>query len=316
MNESISPSRVIGLRRRRLRTVCGAAVAGVLLCACSSSTADEPQAAPPAPEPKPSVALRIRPGAADTSFAEGSRMGLYLAVRRQDVTAVSLLPQGNRMDNRSYFLDGGFWMPTLSSLYWPDDTTRADLYLYSPYVPVVDNALALPVSLPADQSKAGACRTALLYTGRALGVAPTQEEVPITVSQVMSRLEVTLVPGAGFTDKMLSEMPMQVIFGGLKMEGGANLATGAVTPSGLAADITPLRDGCRYRAFIVPQTVAGERLVTVKTDEQDFIFSKPMTFEPGGCYRLTVTLAKTSSGIQVSIAQWQDDGTDYGGAAE
>ena len=33
-------------------------------------------------------------------------------------------------------------------------------------------------------------------------------------------------------------------------------------------------------------------------------------------HKFTVTLSKTSNGINVTIGQWEDDGTDNGGTAE
>ena len=43
---------------------------------------------------------------------------------------------------------------------------------------------------------------------------------------------------------------------------------------------------------------------------------KLVSFEQGHRYKITVTLSKTSSGMNADIVGWKDDGNDYGGTAE
>ena len=43
---------------------------------------------------------------------------------------------------------------------------------------------------------------------------------------------------------------------------------------------------------------------------------KDAKYEGGKRYNCTVTLSKTSEGVNVTIGDWDDDGTDYGGTAE
>lgn len=40
------------------------------------------------------------------------------------------------------------------------------------------------------------------------------------------------------------------------------------------------------------------------------------TLEAGKKHKFTVTLSKTSNGVNVNITKWEDDGIDYGGTAE
>ena len=103
---------------------------------------------------------------------------------------------------------------------------------------------------------------------------------------------------------------------GIKTQATVDLATKAVTPTGTATSITPLKENGSYKAIIVPQTVAQGNLVTVTVDGRDYNLQKAFTFESGKRHKFTVTLSKTSNGINVDIDDWEDDGTDNGGTAE
>ncbi len=106
----------------------------------------------------------------------------------------------------------------------------------------------------------------------------------------------------------------------LKIQSTANLATGEVTAKGNDADITPLKgEGNSYKAIIVPQAVGEGNLITVNVDGRDFNLAKAdnfTAFAAGKKYKFTVTLSKTSNGVNVNITKWEDDGIDYGGTAE
>ena len=64
------------------------------------------------------------------------------------------------------------------------------------------------------------------------------------------------------------------------------------------------------------QTVEECDLVTVVVDGREFHLTRGMTFEANKRYMCTVEVTKTSEGVNVSIGDWEDDGTDYGGVAE
>ena len=109
---------------------------------------------------------------------------------------------------------------------------------------------------------------------------------------------------------------MSVKINGVKTQSTVDLATKAVTATGTATSVTPLKEGDSYKALIVPQTVGQGNLITVNVDGRDFNLQKAFTFVGGKRHRFTVTLNKTSNGINVTIDQWEDDGIDNGGTAE
>jgi len=80
--------------------------------------------------------------------------------------------------------------------------------------------------------------------------------------------------------------------------------------------IKPWLTGGVYKALIVPQTVDETNLITVSVDGRDYNLKKGFTFESGKSHKFTVTVSKTSSGINVNISQWESDDIDHGGVAE
>ncbi|MEZ3577083.1 MAG: fimbrillin family protein [Muribaculaceae bacterium] len=288
----------------------------VLAISCSKSTTDEP--APPSPVPDDKkVEIKISPAidesrATDYGFETGDHIGLYV-VNYDGATPGVLANRGNHVDNMR-FTYNGTWVPD-SPIYWLDDATHADFYLYYPYGQV-SSVDAYPFEVRADQSTEAAYKASDLMVGKAVNVAPTSSATRIPVSHVMSRIMLYLEPGNGFTKESLGTADVSVKINGVKCGSTVNLSTGAVTPTGNATVVTPLFADNAYKALIVPQTVAECNLVTVTVDGRDFNLKKGFTFEAAKSHRFTVTLAKTSNGINVGINPWADDGVDNGGTAE
>lgn len=296
--------------------------AACALCACSSGSDDNGQAAPDEPAPTGKLPITISTSVSgveesrvtDYAFETGDEAGLYVVNRRADGSAAQLLAQGNHVDNM-HFTYNGTWTPD-SPIYWLDNETHADFYLYYPYKASVADVEALPFSVAADQSTEAAYKSGDVVIGSALNVAPTESAVSIEAKHVMSQMLVTLEPGNGFTEESLAAADVQVKINGVKTAATANLSTATVTATGSAATVTPLHVENAYKALVVPQSVAESNLITVTVDGRDFNLKKAFTFVSGKRHRFTVTLSKTSSGVNVDINPWEDDGTDNGGVAE
>ncbi len=292
------------------------------LCACSSGSDDNGQAPPDEPAPTGKLPITISTSVSgveesrvtDYAFEAGDEAGLYVVNRRADGSAAQLLAQGNHVDNM-HFTYNGTWTPD-SPIYWLDNETHADFYLYYPYKASVADVEALPFSVAADQSTEAAYKSGDVVIGSALNVVPTESAVAIETKHVMSQMLVTLEPGNGFTEESLAAADVQVKINGVKTAATANLSTATVTATGSAATVTPLHVENAYKALVVPQSVAEGNLITVTVDGRDFNLKKAFTFVSGKRHRFTVTLSKTSSGVNVDINPWEDDGTDNGGVAE
>lgn len=291
------------------------------LCVCSScdKNGQQEEIEPSAPKAIPINISTTVTGidgtrATDYAFEAGDKIGLFVVNNNADGTSGTLMAQGNHVDNMR-FTYSGTWTPD-EQIYWKDETTRADFYLYYPYTTSVASVSAMPFSTMADQSSLSAYKASDLLVGITKGVAPTETAVGITASHMMSQMMITLVAGNGFTEESLAKADISVKINGIKTQSTVNLAEKAVTATGTAASITPLKEDGSYKALIVPQSVAEGNLITVTVDGRDYNLKKAFTFESGKRHRFTVTLSKTSNGINVTIDQWEDDGTDNGGTAE
>lgn len=294
----------------------------LVMCACSSDSDNEQKVQDQDPTPKV-LPIRISTTVSDISdtratdytFETGDEIGLYVVNHNSDGTAGTLMPQGNHVNNMRFTYSSGSWTPD-SPIYWQDNNTHADFYLYYPYRATVSSISAIPFSVNADQSTETAYKTSDLLIGSTKDIAPTDQAVSITAKHLMSQILITLVAGNGFTDGSLDKANVAVKINGVKTQSTVNLATATVTATGTATTVTPLKADGSYKALIVPQSVALGNLITVTVDGRDYNLQKAFSFVSGKRHRFTVTLNKTSNGINVNIDQWEDDGTDNGGTAE
>lgn len=298
----------------------------VALCSCSSGSdgANGSETPEPTPTSQTETKLRINISASagsmtesratETAFEANDKIGLYVVNRSSDGTAGTLAASGNHVDNMR-FTYSGTWTPD-TQIYWQDNTTHADFYLYYPYTASVSSVTAMPFSLKADQSQEADYKACDLMIGSTANVAPTETAVSISAKHVMSQIRIIVEAGNGFTAESLAAASVSVKVNGIKTQATANLSTGEVTATGDAASITPFNADGVYKAFIAPQSVAESSLITVTVDGREFNLTKGFTFNGGQSHKFTVTVSKTSNGINVNITKWEDDGTDNGGTAE
>ncbi len=296
-----------------------AAFCSVLLSCSSGGGGTEPDVPNPPQPDKPTVEkmpINISTSitrATETVFENGDQVGLYVVNRNADGSADALKTSGNYVDNMLYTYNTT-WTPA-TEIYWKDDNTHADFYLYYPYRKTVASVSAMPFDINANQGDVAAYKAANLMIGSTQNVAPTTSAVNIVAKHVMSQVEIVLKAGAGFTDASLAASNVAVTLNNLKTSATIDLASAAVTATGSATTVTPYKDGTVYRAIVVPQEVAQTNLITVNVDGRDFNLPKAFKFVSGKRHTFTVTLDKTSSGVNVTIGAWEDDGTDNGGTA-
>lgn len=299
---------------------------GILACsllalaACSSGSSSDPPSSTGQESKKLPIHINtsIDTRVINNSFEEGDNIGLFVVNYNADGSAGTLNATGNHVNNMKYTYNGT-WTPA-SPTYWKDNTTHADFYLYYPYTGSIGDVNAMPWNVNADQSTSAKYKSADLLIGKTTNVAPTETAVKIDAKHVMSQMVVSLKPGNGFTEESLGKAKISVKINRLKTQATANLATGKLTAKGNDADLTPLKEeGNNYKALIIPQAVGEGKLITVNVDGRDYQLKKAANFtafEAGKKHKFTVTLSKTSNGVNVNITKWEDDGIDYGGTAE
>lgn len=252
--------------------------------------------------------------ATDYAFEKGDEVGLFVVNHNANGTAASLMASGNYVDNMR-FTYSGTWTPD-SPIYWKDNSTQADFYLYYPYTASLSSVTALPFNINADQSTETAFKAGDFLVGTTKNVAPSEQAVTINAKHIMSQMVVALAAGNGFTDETLAAANVSVKINGIKTQATIDVATATPTATGNTSSVTPLKSDGVYKAMIVPQTVADGNLITITVDGRDFNLAKAFTFVSGKRHKFTVTLSKTSNGINVNISKWDEDGIDNGGTAE
>ncbi len=296
-----------------------AALPACIVAGCGGG-ADSPEpVTPPTPSTPENEKLEIRISpsvsdsrATDYGFEKGDCVGLYV-VNYSGSTPGSLSNIGNHVDNMRFTYDGT-WTPD-KTISWADSNTHADFYLYYPYASVQNVALH-PFSVKSDQSTEAAYKASDLMAGKVLNVAPSEEAISIPVNHAMSRITISVEAGNGFTAESLASANIAVKINGVKCDATLNIASGVVTPTGNPTSVVPFYSNNEYKALIVPQSVEDGNLITVSADGRDFNLRKAFTFESAKNHRFTVTLSKTSAGVNVNINPWIEDGEDNGGTAE
>ena len=289
----------------------------LVVCQCSTSGSGDPTTPdlPPQTTKVPiSISTSLTSRATETAFEKGDKIGLYVVNRATNGTAMPLQSTGNQVDNQAFTYDG-VWTSSTPT-YWKDEQTHADFYLYYPYTPSIANVEAMPFAVKEDQSKVEDYKASDLLLGQALDMKPTAQAVMINAKHAMSQMVIKLVAGQGFKGNELAETVESISINGIKTQAMVNLASATVTATGKASAITPLKETDRYQAIIVPQQVSESDLITVKVGGQTYHLTKAFTFVAGRQHLFTVTLNKVGSGVNVSISQWENDGTDNGGTAE
>ena len=290
----------------------------ILLNACSSGGSDVPEPTPsPAPvEKKIPISLNcgLSSRVTDSNYENSDKIGLYVVNHTTD-GAGTLQSNGNYINNVSFTYNGSAWA-SASSIYWKDATTYADFYVYYPYA-AVTNVTAHTFNVKEDQSTVAAYKASVFLHGIAKNLAPTANAVNVTTYHSMSCAVIRLAAGDGFTDEHLAAANIALELNGLKTGASINLSTGEVSSTGDAKTIVPLKDGGKYMAIIVPQTISAENFIVVNIDGEVYTMPKEeFTFVGGKRHTFTVTVSKTGSGLNVNIGAWEEDDVDNGGTAE
>ena len=292
------------MKQKKHLAIVGSMLLALTACSSGSSELDPTPKPTPAAKVPINISTSIQSRATDLAFEAGDQIGLFVVNHQADGSAATLQTTGNYIDNTKFTYDGTWKAATPT--YWKDNSTPADFYIYYPYTSSISNIEAMPWTVNTDQSTTENYKASELLIGKTTNATPTESAVKIDAKHVLSQMIIKLVAGNGFTEASLAAT--------------ANLSTGAVTAKGDDTDLIPLKEeGNSYKALIIPQAVGEGNLITVNVDGRDFNLpksSKFSAFEAGKKHKFTVTLSKTSNGVNVNISKWEDDGIDYGGTAE
>ena len=265
------------------------------------------------------ISVDVQTRANDSTFESGDAVGIYV-VNYNGSAAGTLAAEGNQADNAKFEYNGGGWSSE-APIYWKDKSTSADFYAYYPYSESV-NIAAQPFSVQADQSNDANFWASDFLWGKTAKVAPTSNAVGVQVNHVMSRMLIEVKPGNGFTTEAWNNAQKSVTIANVLTDATINLATGVATATGSSTTIIPRGvdsiniTTLNYKAMMVPQTVADNtKLIVINVDGTEYVYRTGHTFKANTQHKFSVTVNKTGSSVDVTIGEWEMDGSVNQGAA-
>lgn len=306
----------------KMKCISGLFLLALFSMGCSRSVKTNEE---PTPPEKPVEVARIpirftigveAPNASRVSnnaFEVNDRAGVYV-VNAQDGSPGVLTASGNQVDNMRATYNSG-WQ-TDAPIYWKDNKTAADFYVYYPYMASISNVNAVSFALRTNQSTEADYKANDFLWGKTAGQTPTENAVSIQTRHLMSKIIIKLVPGDGFTAESLAAAGPVVRINDVQTQATIDLANGQVSPSGSATTVQPYNTNNSWVAFLVPQTAGSTQLISVTVEDKTYNLNQVHTFVSGRADTFTVTVKKTSSGINVGIDGWTSEDVDYGGVAE
>lgn len=284
---------------RRISIICAL---GLLMVSCGNNS-DEPGITPDSSKKTMKIATR----AADGQLENYPKVGIYVSYDQ------NLKASGNYVDNLLLSYAGGNWTPA-SQLYWKDLSLKADIYGYCPYVQTIGNTAALSFALAANQTEESKYYASDFLWGVKKQQTPTEQTVNLTLNHLMSRININLKAGEGFKESDLKSGNLKVEVRGVKMNASVNLATGAVSASGDAVNVTPCKiSDLSYKVIVAPQKIEEKEIIRVTLGNATYNLKKAVNLESNKQYTATVTLSKTAGGINVGIGEWEKAEGDFGG---
>ena len=122
---------------------------------------------------------------------------------------------------------------------------------------------------------------------------------------------VKVTPGDGFTEEELKQGDLSVRIKDVRTQAKINLGNGEISSSGTTTNIkTYSAEPLSCSAVVVPQDV---KELSVVWNNMEYTLDFYRYCGGGKQYSFTITLKKTSGGINVSIDGWEDSGEDFGG---
>lgn len=249
-----------------------------------------------------------------SSFTAGDKVGLFMNDWKDFATAGQLNATANHANNMPLTYSRA-WKGT-ETIYWKDADTPADFYIYYPYTTTATDARAIPFTVKEEQSSAEAFRASDFLAGMSKGVKPTEEAIPLLLSHIFSRIQITLLPGGGFTEEALQGSDITVRVDNVKCAATIDMASATATATGEAKSVTTWKNNGTYNAIIVPQTVERGQLLSITINGKERHFSKTFTFEAGKIHKLSVTINNANNAFDIGVAGWETDDIDHGGTAE
>ena len=205
--------------------------------------------------------------------------------------------------------------------YWPQDGNGLFIFGVYPASAVTSstayNATGISFSVAADQSAEAGYKASDLMTGTAANpVVRTSSAVPLTFTHLLTKIDVNLTAGEGFTQAEMNNAVVSIL--GTQPTTTFDVQSTTVgTATGTAAPIVA-GTGAANSAIIVPQAVAANAsFIKVTVGGGDYIYKMgaATTFDGKKCYTYNITVNKTGLVLTVTtITDWLSGGSANGNA--
>ena len=216
----------------------------------------------------------------------------------------------------SYTADGAGNLTNVQ--YWPADGNGLFIYgIYPANAATTYNATGVEFTVQSDQSSDDDYMASDLMTGApaANPVARVSTPVPLTFTHLLTKVDINLTAGTGFTSADLATATVSIL--GLKPTTTFDVQSTTVgTPSGTATDIIA-GTGVTTSAIIVPSqsVAAGTNFIKVSCAGGDYIYQMgtATTFGASSVYTYNLTVNKTGITLSTaSITAWTTIGAVNG----
>ena len=261
-----------------------------------------------------------------TQFANGSRVAIFLV---EDVSGTATASGDNvttYTQPLEYTADGsGNLNPAENNKqYWPTSGNGLHIFGVYPYSAVSTTttyaSTGIKFSVKSDQSEAADYNASDLMTGAPSSnpVTRTSDAVQVKFTHLLSKININLSKGDGFTDTELSSA--KVYIQNTKPTTTFNVQNTTLgNADGTATDIT-VCTGTTGSAIIVPQAIAnGTAFIKVVVGGGSYIYklgSESSTeFKSSTQYTYNITVAKTGLTVTSTINAWAGNSSSSGTAS-
>ena len=289
------------------------AVATVVVAACSSDL-DETSVVESCPVRLCTDGLtgmtRAGQGIQLTQFAGGQQVGIFLAEDNGGpvTSGDNVTTYGQPL---TYVANGSGNLS--NEQYWPQDGNGLHIYGVYPLAAATTagayNATGKTFSVQTDQTADANYMASDLMTGLPTAGNPvdrTPSAVPLTFTHLLTKIDVSLTAGSGFTTAEMANAVVSIL--GTKPTTTFNVQNATVgTASGDATTITA-GTGASTSAIIVPQALAADAsFIQVAVGGGNYIYKLPAAITFASSTKYTYNLTVTKTGLTLSgttITPW------------
>ncbi len=303
------------------------AVATVMVAACSSDL-DETSVAESCPVRLCTDGLtgmtRTGQSVQTTQFVADQQVGIFLAEDNGNSVSPAPVTSGDNVTTYdqplTYVANGSGGLA--NTQYWPQDGNGLHIFGVYPLAAAETagayNATGKSFTVQTDQTTDANYMASDLMTGLPTAgnpVARTTNAVPLTFTHLLTKIDVSLSTGEGFTSAELDAAVVSIL-GTLPSTTFSVQSTTVGAASGTATDITA-GTGTTNSAIIVPQAIAaGSNFIQVAVGDGNYIYKLPdaITFASSTKYTYNLTVSKTGLTLSgTTITPWNSvapiDGT-------